>query len=605
MCGIVGYTGEQECTEMLLKGLERLEYRGYDSAGIGETCPAGIAVRRAAGRISCLRKKIEEEPIAGRTGIGHTRWATHGKPSCANAHPQSSQNGRVAVVHNGIIENYKELRQELEAQGVAFTSETDTETVAQLLEFYYQSNMQKTLEKVLPMLKGSFALGILDAAAPNTLYAARRQSPLVIGLGEGETFIASDITALLDHTRTICFLEDDDIAVLTPAKAAVFNLQGRQQSRKTEQISWNQQAAQKGGFDHYMLKEIFDQPKALEDTLNHYIDREAMAIRPNTIPFTKEQALAITGISIAACGTAYHAAAMGKAMVEKLAKIPCRAEVASEFRYDDHPSSPQEVFIAVSQSGETADTLAALRREKEAGCWVLAVSNVIGSTISREAQGVMYTLAGPEIAVASTKAYLTQVLLLTLLALELGRLRGEIDEKTMKSYLTRLLALPAQVEQVLADAPQVKAFAAAQSSCSNIFFIGRLADYYTALEASLKLKEVSYLPAQAYAAGELKHGTIALIDENTLVVGIATQNKVREKTFSNLEEVRARGAKLLLITGEGCTIPGELWRLPTNGEIEGPLLAAVYGQLFAYYMALQQGCDIDKPRNLAKSVTVE
>lgn len=611
MCGIIGFTGARDCAELLIRGLEQLEYRGYDSAGIAVAGADGFAVCKAVGRIANLREKLGAALPAGHTGIGHTRWATHGRPSEENCHPHLDEKGRVAVVHNGIIENYLALKARLEEAGVRFSSETDTEVVAQLLGYYYTGDMKQTLLKVLPMLEGSFALGVLDANAPDALYCARRHSPLLVGLGRGEQYIASDAAALIEHTREMITLEDGDIGVLTAAGAAIYGPDGAPRARAPMHVSWDAGAARKNGYPHFMLKEICEQPQALRDTLAHYVDLERLEIRREQMPFDRQQALALKELTIAACGTAYHAGMMGRALLENIAGVRARAEIASEYRYGPvilpggGPDSA--VFLAVSQSGETADTLAALRRAKGLGMRAIAFSNVIGASIAREADTVMYTLAGPEIAVASTKAYLTQVLLFEILALDLAHLRGRITGEALKQRLAQLAALPGQAQAVLNRKEMVLNFAKRNRACRDVFFIGRLTDYTTSLEAALKLKEVSYLHSEAYAAGELKHGTIALIDEETLVAAIATQPEILQKTYANMQEVKARGAYLLLIGTPGANLPEdcEVWPVEDVHPTLAPLLATIYAQLLAYYTALMHGCDIDKPRNLAKSVTVE
>ncbi len=606
MCGIIGYTGLEDCVPFLLEGLTDLEYRGYDSAGIAVQEGGQITVRKESGPISNLKERVEAVPVHGTCGIGHTRWATHGAPSRSNSHPHLDQKGRVAVVHNGVIENYQALRRELEAEGVVFASETDTEVVAQLLGQVYDGDLLAALRLVLPRLEGSFALGVLGAGQPGAIYCTRRQSPLLIGLGEHAAYLSSDGAALLAHTRTMCTLEDDEIAVLTPEGVVCYNRNGKEIEKRPFQVEWDQNAARKNGFDHFMLKEIYEQPKAVRDTLEHYADLKTGTLRQENMPLSAKEAQGITEITIVACGTAYHAGMMGQAFLEKIAGIRTNVSIASEYRYGNRSCRPGELLIAVSQSGETADTLAAVRRENARGTRTVALSNVIGSTIAREADHVMYTLAGPEIAVASTKAYLTQVLSFLLLSLDLAYLRGTIGAEMVKKTLDRFARLPGEIEQVLARRDQVKAFAKANEDCHDVFFIGRLMDYTTSLEAALKLKEISYLHSEAYAAGELKHGTIALIDETTLVVAFATQEAVLSKTYTNMEEVKARGARLLLIGVPGERQEWEVWPIPEGtSELEAPLVATVYAQLFAYETALLRGCSIDKPRNLAKSVTVE
>ncbi len=612
MCGIVGFTKKENspscCPKVLLNGLENLEYRGYDSAGIAvsDGRSGELTLCRAVGRIVNLRSVVEETQPQGNCGIGHTRWATHGKPSVENCHPHLAQDKTVAVVHNGIIENYQELKAQLQKEGVTFVSQTDTEVVAQLLEKQYCGNMKETLEKVMPQLEGSFALAVLDKNQPNTIYCARRRSPLLVAKGEDGAYLASDISALLDYTRDVWYLDEDSVAVLT-AEDISFWKNGEEKFPESVHISWDSSAARKNGFEHFMLKEIFDQPTALHDTLNHYVDVEKGCIRREVMPFTKEQAKDLKRLTIAACGTAYHAAVMGQSLLEQVAGVPAMAAIASEYRYSTMPPMDGEVFMAVSQSGETADTLAALTHKKAQGLRCLALSNVIGSTIAREADHVMYTLAGPEIAVASTKAYLTQVLLFEILALDLANLRGLVSDEELKARIAELAQLPEQVAEILEAKQTVEDFVQTQKDCHDIFFIGRLMDYASSLEAALKLKEISYLHSEAYAAGELKHGTIALVDESCLVVVTATQSVVLEKTLANMEEVRARGAQLLLLGhfpsnhSHDCTV----WNIPACSNQLAPILTTVYAQLFAYYMAKLHDCDIDKPRNLAKSVTVE
>ena len=611
MCGIVGFSGKASCTDFLLKGLSCLEYRGYDSAGIAVLEQGEIRSRKAVGRICQLSEEVQNNPLQGSLGVGHTRWATHGRPCVENCHPHFDQNQEIALVHNGIIENYAELKQTLQQEGISFYSETDTEVVAKLLGHFYEVDMKTTLLKVLPMLKGSFALAIIDRHCPNTLFCARNHSPLVLGVGNGEHYIASDVSALLEYTRTVYLPEDGDIAILSPEQVTFYDQSGKECSRKSVEISWDVNAAQKNGFDHFMLKEICEQPQVIQETLAHYVDLQTMTIRRERMPFDKQQAMALRELTIAACGTAYHAGMMGKSLLETFAGIRAHACIASEYRYQPHVeqlgSADEHVFLAVSQSGETADTLAAMRKAKELGMRAIAFSNVLGASIARESDCVLYTLAGPEIAVASTKAYLTQVLLFEILALDLAHLREKISDSELVEALKNLAKLPEQIQDILNRRAVVEDFARANRACHDIFFIGRLMDYTTSLESALKLKEVSYLHSEAYAAGELKHGTIALIDERTLVAAIATQPEIIEKTLANMQEVKARGAYLLLIGAvpktpiDGCVV----WPIENAASYTAPLLATVYAQLFAYYTARQHGCDIDKPRNLAKSVTVE
>ena len=602
MCGIIGYIGKRSCRNFLLEGLEKLEYRGYDSAGIA-VLGEELELCKAVGPIAELKKQMAKQSLEGCCGVGHTRWATHGKPTLSNCHPHQDQGKKLALVHNGIIENYRAVKDDLQKQGVEFCSETDTEVIVQKLAAENQGDLRVALEKTLPQLEGSFALAIVAENEPEKLFCARRQSPLLAAKGEDGMAVASDVSALLDFSREIYELPEDSIAVLT-AEGIRFWKNGEEISVEPQFIRWDSNAAQKNGFEHFMLKEIHEEPKALRDTLNHYVDLEKGCIRRETMPFSPEQAKEIRSISLAACGTAYHAAVMGQQWLEQLAGIPARAHIASEFRYSALPAMGGEVFIAVSQSGETADTLAALRYRKQQGCRCIALSNVIGSTIAREADCTLFTLAGPEIAVASTKAYVTQLLVFAIVALDLAQLRGKISGEELKDHLKKLAELPQQAEAVLANSQQVQDFAELHKACGDYYFIGRLLDQASALEAALKLKEVSYLHAEAYAAGELKHGTLALVDESCLCVVLATQSAIREKTLANLEEVRARGAQVLVI-GTEKTEHCECWTLPESCDAFAPILSAVYGQLLAYYTAKVHERSIDKPRNLAKSVTVE
>ncbi len=610
MCGIIGYTGKQEVTPILIQGLERMEYRGYDSSGIAVIEGGQLTVRKAVGRIAALKELLAVKPVDSHCGIGHTRWATHGAPSDRNAHPHTDMKGKIAVIHNGIIENYFTLKNDLMEQGVEFATQTDTEVVAQLLGFYYTGDMFSTLQKVMPMLEGAWALGIISSYDPDAIYCARKESPLIIGKGTpGDgNFIASDASAILQYTRDVLYLENYDVAKITPTSIEVWDKNFALATRKEEHITWDIAAAEKGGFDHFMVKEIFEQPKAIADAFNHYVDVKSMRIRPETMPFTKEEALALPALSVVACGTAYHAGVVGKALIEKLARLPVTAYIGSEFRYGDALVRQGEAFIAVSQSGETADTLAAVKKAKEMGSRVVSICNVIGSSVARESSTVLYTLAGPEIAVASTKAYITQVLIFTILAIDLAFKRETISEKEMKELLAELAGIPNKAELVLNQKERVEELVEKYKDVKSVFFIGRLLDYALSMEAALKLKEVSYLHSEAYAAGELKHGTIALIEPGTLVVATATQGGVFDKTMSNVQEVRVRGASIMSILGHSHKTEedtGDTLVLPETLDIFTPLLAVIPIQMFAYYMAKAHGRDIDKPRNLAKSVTVE
>ena len=609
MCGIVGYIGSKNASPILMEGLERLSYRGYDSAGVAVIGPDGkIGVRKAKGRLENLAGLLKESPVSGTIGIGHTRWATHGEPSDLNAHPHTDVKGGIAVVHNGIIENHAALRRHLEQTGAKFVSQTDTEVIAHLLNWLYDGDMKRTLIRAMGMLEGSYALGILCDHEPGDLYCARNDSPLVVGARDGEGFIASDIPALLSHTRDVIFLQDKEIAVLNRQGISVFDAYGNHCHHPVFHVDWDLTSAEKGGYAHYMLKEIHEQPEAARKTAAPRLD----VPEENWLPIRPEEAKRLKKITIVACGTAYHAGIYGQYAIEKLARIPVEAAIASEYRYRDPIIGEDELFIAVSQSGETADTLAALREAKRRGAHVIALCNVVGSTIAREAgeENTLYTYAGPEIAVASTKAYTTQAELLFLLGMALGKMRGHLTAEQAEALAAEVRALPKKMETALKTEPQLQRIASTASQKKHVFFVGRGMDYALSMEAALKLKEVSYIFSEAYAAGELKHGPIALLQEGRLVVATITQPQLIDKTMSNLKEVKARGARILAICRESLREKvepevDELILIPDADELLCPLLAAIPLQLFAYCMAVQRGCDVDKPRNLAKSVTVE
>ena len=609
MCGIVGYIGSKNASPILMEGLERLSYRGYDSAGVAVIGPDGkIGVRKAKGRLENLAGLLKESPVSGTIGIGHTRWATHGEPSDLNAHPHTDVKGGIAVVHNGIIENHAALRRHLEQTGAKFVSQTDTEVIAHLLNWLYDGDMKRTLIRAMGMLEGSYALGILCDHEPGDLYCARNDSPLVVGARDGEGFIASDIPALLSHTRDVIFLQDKEIAVLNRQGISVFDAYGNHCHHPVFHVDWDLTSAEKGGYAHYMLKEIHEQPEAARKTTAPRLD----VPEENWLPICPEEAKRLKKITIVACGTAYHAGIYGQYAIEKLARIPVEAAIASEYRYRDPIIGEDELFIAVSQSGETADTLAALREAKRRGAHVIALCNVVGSTIAREAgeENTLYTYAGPEIAVASTKAYTTQAELLFLLGMALGKMRGHLTAEQAEALAAEVRALPEKMETALKTEPQLQRIASTASQKKHVFFVGRGMDYALSMEAALKLKEVSYIFSEAYAAGELKHGPIALLQEGRLVVATITQPQLIDKTMSNLKEVKARGARILAICRENLREKvepevDELILIPDADELLCPLLAAIPLQLFAYCMAVQRGCDVDKPRNLAKSVTVE
>ncbi len=609
MCGIMGYVGGREAKDILLEGLARLEYRGYDSAGIALMHGGAVEVRKAKGRLDNLRAQIAEHPVAGRAGIGHTRWATHGEPSQVNSHPHTDQQGAIAVVHNGIIENYAPLKAWLQQCGCVFHSETDTEVVAHLLHQLYAEHpgdMERAIAGAMRRIQGSYALAILCTDTPDALYCVRKDSPLVVGWGQGEQFIASDIPAMLPFTREVYPLEDGEIATLRSEGIRVLDALGSEKKVVPQHIDWEVAEAEKGGYPHFMLKEMHDQPKALRDTLHAYADTATGRVREELMPLNAADARALRRAVIVACGTAYHAGMIGKHLLESLAALPAEVDIASEFRYRETLLEPGELCIAISQSGETADTLAAMRKAKQAGLRVVAITNVVGSTLAREADSVLYTRAGPEIAVASTKAYSTQLLMLALLSLDLAGKRGRMSPDRFGCMLAALAALPEQAAQVLARHTDIQRFASAHFDQRNVYYIGRGLDRALAMEGSLKLKEISYTFSEAYAAGELKHGTIALIEPRTVVMALCTQPRLVEKMRSNIQEVRARGALVLCVSPEGVEVQqDERWSIPDTLPELAPLLAVLPLQLFAYYMAVEKGCDVDKPRNLAKSVTVE
>lgn len=611
MCGIVGYIGQRQAQDILLDGLARLEYRGYDSAGIAVMKNGAICLSKAKGRLKNLADRLATAPLSGCVGIGHTRWATHGEPSDINAHPHTDMKTGIAVVHNGIIENHDELRTMLQARGCVFVSQTDTEVIVHLLSILYNGNMLETLYRAQHMLEGSYALGVLSASEPDVLYCMRKDSPLVLGLGIGEQFAASDIPALIAHTRDVVLLEDKEIAVLKKDSVTVFDPYGQEHPIQPLHVDWDVEAAEKGGYPHFMLKEIHEEPDALRKTFSAHVDTAVMRLRPEAFPISAEEANSISSMTIVACGTAYHAGVIGKYVIEKLARLPVTVDVASEFRYRDPIMGEGDLFLAISQSGETADTLAAMREARRRGAKVLALTNVVGSTIAREAgRNIMYTYAGPEIAVASTKAYITQVEVMLLTAIDLAVKRGKMSEEEASACLAGMHEIADKAEQLLMCESAVQRFSSMYYDRRHVFYIGRGLDNALAMEASLKLKEVSYIMSEAYAAGELKHGTIALIEDGTLVCALITQSQLADKTLSNVREVRSRGAKTLLICTEALAERAkceadEMWLIPDVQSEFTPLLAVIPVQLLAYYMAVSRGCDVDKPRNLAKSVTVE
>lgn len=608
MCGIVGYVGGKKAAPILLEGLGKLEYRGYDSAGIAVINGGQIEVNKAKGRLKILSDKIDGgEAVGGSVGIGHTRWATHGEPSDVNSHPHISSSGRFAVVHNGIIENYLYLKKKLQSKGIEFVSETDTEVIAHMIEYYYTGDIIDTVIKVIERVEGSYALGVLSADNPDEFIAVRKASPMIVGLGDGENFIASDVTAILKHTRKIHYLEDNEIVVLKKDGVKVYNTDKEIVKKDVFTVDWDVSAAEKGGYEHFMMKEIEEQPKALRDTVSPRIKDGKIVL--DKFSLSDEDMKNLSKVYIVACGSAYHVGVVGKYVIEKLCRIPVEVEVASEFRYHDPIVDKNTLTVVISQSGETADTLAALKEAKEKGSRILSVVNVVGSAIANASDDVIYTWAGPEIAVATTKAYSTQLSVIYMIALYLAQKRGTISEEEYKEIVSAIEKLPDMVAEILKEKDKVQYLASKFFSSKSIFFIGRNLDYAVALEGSLKLKEISYIHSEAYAAGELKHGTISLIEDGTLVVALATGDELYDKTISNVKEVKARGAVVMGITTDkhehAEDVCDYVLRIPAAHPVILPSLTVVPLQLFGYYVASLKGCDIDKPRNLAKSVTVE
>lgn len=609
MCGIVGYVGKRNSQDILISGLKKLEYRGYDSAGVAVYTTDGLQVQKSKGRLANLESKLGEAPLNGTIGIGHTRWATHGKPSDVNSHPHTDNSQKFSVVHNGIIENYIALKEELIAKGHVFVSETDTEVISHLIASLYQGDIVKTVQAAVQRMTGAFALGVLTEYEPEKLVAVRLSSPLIIGVGEGENFIGSDIPAILEYTRNVYILNDGEMAVLTKEGVELMTLEGNFISRELFHVDWDIITAEKAGFDHFMLKEIHEQPKAYRDTMGARLDPSGNKVVLSEVKMTPEQIRAIRNVHIVACGTAYHAGLVGKSVIEKLARIPVETDVASEYRYRSPIITPETLVVVVSQSGETADTLAALREAKRCGARVLAITNVVGSSVAREADDVIVTWAGPEIAVASTKAYTSQLIAFYLFGLYLAQTLGTQDEAYIAEVIAGLKELPEKVEHILQQSETIKAVAEKISTHNNLFFIGRGLDYAVALEGSLKLKEISYIHSEAYAAGELKHGTLALIEEGIPVIALATQDDLFEKTVSNIKEVKARGAHVFGLHEEGnaelAKAVDEVFAIPATHPLLTPALSVIPLQLLSYYASLARGNDVDKPRNLAKSVTVE
>lgn len=609
MCGIVGYIGTEEAAPILLDGLAKLEYRGYDSAGIAVYNGTDIQVMKATGRLKVLNEMSHGgAKLPGKMGIGHTRWATHGAPSDTNAHPHFNKDESIVVVHNGIIENYMKLKKLLEARGYQFASQTDTEVVAHLLDYYYKGDPLEAVIKVMQRVEGSYALGIMFKAHPGEMYSVRKDSPLIVGKCEHGNIIASDVPAVLKYTRDVYFIQNEEIAKLTPDSITFYNIDKEELEKESARIEWDVNAAEKGGYEHFMLKEINEQPKAVRDTLNPRIKDGRIVIEE--LGMTDEELKGIRKINIVACGSAYHTGVTAKYVFEGLARIPVEVDLASEFRYRNPILDEGTLVIVVSQSGETADSLAALREaKKHTGVRVLGIVNVVGSSIAREADHVMYTWAGPEIAVATTKAYSTQLIAFYLLAIKLAEVRGKLTEAQVGELIRELQRLPEQIEMLLANKERIQRFANRYVGAKDIFFIGRGIDYAISLEGSLKLKEISYIHSEAYAAGELKHGTISLIEDGTLVTALLTQEDLYKKMISNIVEVQTRGAFVLAVTNVGNTdvekVSDYVIYIPKTNPYFANSLAVIPLQIFSYYVAIARGCDVDKPRNLAKSVTVE
>ena len=608
MCGIVGYIGKEQAAPILLGGLEKLEYRGYDSAGVAVLNDGKITMEKTKGRLRDLADKIDDgNAIKGCIGIGHTRWATHGAPSDVNSHPHLSRDGKIAVVHNGIIENYLPLKEKLENKGYTFLSDTDTEVISHLIDYYYNGNMLDAIIKTIHRLEGSYALGIISTEHPDELFAIRKSSPLIVGVGEGENYVASDIPAILSKTRDVYFLEDNEIVWIKGDKVKILDTDKNEIKKEIFHVDWDVSAAEKGGYEHFMIKEIMEQPKAIEDTVCPRIQGNDIVL--DDIKITKEQVKNVRKVYIVGCGSAYHVGMVGKYVIENVARIPVEVDLASEFRYRNPIINKDDLFVIISQSGETADTLAALREAKKQGARILSIVNVVGSSISRESDDVLYTWAGPEISVATTKAYSTQLQAIYLIALHLGSLKGTLSDERKAHLINELQLLPSKVKKLLEDLSPLQSYASKKYGARDVFYLGRGIDYAVVLEGSLKLKEISYIHSEAYAAGELKHGPISLIEEGTLVIAVATDDELFDKMLSNIKEVKARGAVVFAIAMEGNSeinkVADFVFEVPKADSLFAASLTVVPMQVFGYYMAVNKGCDVDKPRNLAKSVTVE
>lgn len=609
MCGIVGYSGQKQATPILVEGLRKLEYRGYDSAGIAVLVAGGkIDVIKAKGKVAHLAERISLfGGIDSTCGVGHTRWATHGEPSDVNSHPHISKSGKIALVHNGIIENYLKIKEFLESKGYEFVSETDTEVAVQLVDYFYEGDLLSAVSRAVSQIVGSYALGIVCTDFPDQVMGVRKDSPLIVGLGKGENFIASDVPAILAHTKDYYILDDGDIAIIKSDSVVVYDAYGQITKKQLRTVNWDIESAEKGGYEHFMIKEIMEQPKAVKDTIMPRIRDGKLNIEG--LKISDEDLKKVKTVHIVACGSAYHAGLVGAYVIEKLARVQCVTELASEFRYKDPILSKEDICIAVSQSGETADTIAAMREAKRRGIKVVAIVNVIGSTIAREADSVIYTLAGPEIAVATTKAYSAQIAVMYLMALKLAKVNGMIDEDNEKKYLSELEKIPEKIQKALLMSKLMQFYSSKFFAKNSMFFLGRGMDYSAVREASLKLKEISYVHSEAYAAGELKHGTISLIEDGTLVIAYATQKELYPKMLSNIKEVKTRGAVVLSVAVEGETeiekVSDYTVYIPKTDPLFTASLSVIPAQLFSYYVSVERGCDVDKPRNLAKSVTVE
>ncbi len=606
MCGIVGYIGKRDAAKILINGLEKLEYRGYDSAGISVYCGNEIKVCKEKGRLANLVGMLEEKPVVGNLGIGHTRWATHGAPSAVNSHPHTSMSGKISVVHNGIIENFEKLRSMLQEKGYSFASQTDTEVVPHLIDLYYEGDLFSAVRKAVKELVGSYALGVISSDEPDKLIAVRKDSPLIVGIGNGENFIASDIPAILSETKDVYLLNDNEFAVIKGDSISIFDADGKAIEKEVYKVTFSESDSQKGGYEHFMLKEIHEQPKAIADTLRGRLD---VNDRIKFDGFEKDLVEKFSKIYIVACGTAYHAGLVGKSAIEKLAKIPTSVELASEFRYSNPLIDDKTLVIAVSQSGETADTLAGMRLAKSKGAYILTITNVVGSSVSREADCVFYTYAGPEISVASTKAYTTQLIALYLFAAFLAENKGSATEKELDIVKSELMNMPSYIEQALKLEKEIEELSKKIYNETDIYYLGRGIDYAVAMEGSLKLKEISYIHSETYAGGELKHGPIALIEDNTVVIAISTNADLSGKMDSNIKEVITRGAYTIVFVNEGTKNSHlackDVVVIPDTNPLLSPVASVIPLQLLAYYVAKNKGFDIDKPRNLAKSVTVE